>query len=69
MHDDPSQRLAELKRQFERQNDEWRQIAERIQELACFPIALSPRVLEQIDEAFAAPPPVSVLAFPHHLFR
>ncbi len=66
---DPSERFAELKREFERQEQEWAHAEAELRRLSELPLAVSRTVLEDFDrvcEMFSHPRPQPFL---QHFFR
>ena len=51
-----TRRLDELKREIERQDEQWGEVERHIRNLADLRIAISRSVIEEIDEAFSAKP-------------
>lgn len=51
-----TRRLDELKREIERQDEQWAEVERHVRNLADLRIAISRSVIEEIDEAFSAKP-------------
>ena len=51
-----TRRLEQLKREIERQDEEWAEVERQVQNLADLRIAVSRSVIEELDEAFTASP-------------
>ena len=63
---DLTQRLEELKREIERQDQEWAEVERQVRGLSTLGVAVSRRVVDDIDQAFAAPVRADVSI--HHTF-
>ena len=51
-----TRRLDELRREIERQDEQWAEVEGHIKSLADLRIAISRSVIEEIDEAFSTTP-------------
>jgi hypothetical protein len=59
-------RLEELKREIERQDEQWAEVESHMRALSQRGIAIARSVIDDIDEAFGASPHAAVLL--HHTF-
>ena len=55
MATDIDHRLAEMKRAFERQDEQWAEVEEQFSALSCLGIVIKRVVLDDLDDALAAP--------------